>query len=60
MNNVASVDPNFKVNTELNIEDIRFYDVRQAPFRIYGVFYVSGKFRRIPEKVAKTVKITIK
>ena len=55
MKNISSIDSNFKVNTELNIEGIEFYDIRQSPFKLYGVFYGNGKFRRLPENVAKTV-----
>ena len=55
MSDISLKDSNFKVESNINESDIRFYDVKQAPFRIYGVFYDSGKFRRIPENVAKTV-----
>lgn len=55
MNGTELIDPNFKVNSELNISDVKFCDVKQPPFKICGVFYESGKFRRIPEKVARTV-----
>lgn len=49
------IDSNFKVETNLNVGDIRFYNVLNDPFHIYGVFYENGKFRRMPEKVAETV-----
>lgn len=55
MSDISLIDPNFKVETQLKEDGIRFYDVNQPPFRVYGVFYESGKFRRFPEKVAKTV-----
>lgn len=55
MDNIALIDSNFKVNTNLDIKDFKFYDIKQSPFKIYGVFYDSGKYRRIPENVAKTV-----
>ena len=55
MSNIALVDSNFKVESKIKEKDIRFYDVNQAPFQIYGVFYDSGKFRRLPESVSKTV-----
>ena len=55
MNNISSIDSNFKVNSELDIKDIRFYDIKHPTFKTYGVFYDSGKYRRIPESVAKTV-----
>lgn len=55
MSDISKIDKNFKVNTNINKEDIKFYDARVAPFRVYGVFYEDGKFRRMPEEVAKTV-----
>jgi len=55
MSDFSLIDPNFKVETELEETDIRFYNVRTAPFEVYGVFYENGKFRRLPEAVAKTV-----
>lgn len=55
MSDVALIDSNFKVETKINQADIKFYDVNQKPFKIYGIYYDDGKFRRIPEEVAKTV-----
>ena len=55
MSDITKIDKNFKVNTNINKEDIKFYDARVSPFRVYGVFYDDGKFRRMPEKIAKTV-----
>ena len=53
MRNIAEIDPNFKIETKIVQEDLRFYDPRQAPFQIYGVFFADGKFRRLPESVAE-------
>ena len=53
--NIAEIDKNFAVQTEINKTDIRYYDVLEDPFRIHGVYYHEGKFRRLPEEVAKTV-----
>jgi len=39
--------PGFEVR-----KDLRFYDVREEPFRVYGVFYEGDRFRRMPESVA--------
>ena len=55
MSDISVIDPNFRVETKIQEEDIHFYDVLQSPFAIYGVFYQDGKFRRLPESVAKTV-----
>ena len=50
---ISQVDKNFKVETGLNKTDIKFYDVKESPFEIDGVFYESGAFRRIPQAVAR-------
>ncbi|MBQ9939328.1 MAG: hypothetical protein IJO96_07340 [Oscillospiraceae bacterium] len=53
MKTIYDVDKNFKANTNFNKEDIVFYDVREKPFNLYGLFWENGKFRRLPEAVAK-------
>ncbi len=55
MKNISEVDKNFSIKTNIEKEDICFYDAKEKPFVIYGVFYENGKFRRLPEEVAKTV-----
>ena len=55
MKRIFEIDKNFKVETFTTHTDAVFYDPRRAPFRIYGVFYENGKFRRMPEKTAKSV-----
>ncbi len=50
---ISQVDKNFKIKTDLNKTDIKFYNVKNPPFEVAGVFYESGTFRRIPESVAK-------
>ncbi len=52
MPSLEQIDPNFKVETTIDKADITFYDVRKAPFKVHGLFYENGKFRRLPEKVA--------
>ena len=52
---IAKIDKNFKIETKIDRPNIRFLSVLSAPFRIYGAFYEDGKFRRIPEAVAKIV-----
>lgn len=55
MSDISKIDSNFAVQTALGIDNIRFYDVREAPFSIHGVFFENGVYRRLPEAVAKTV-----
>ena len=52
---MSNVDPNLVVPTKLEKDDIKFYDVLEAPFQVYGVYHEDGAFRRMPEDVAKTV-----
>ena len=53
--NIAQIDRNFAVQTSLDIGHIKFYNIREAPFSIYGVFWENGKYRRLPEQVARSV-----
>ena len=55
MSEISLIDSNFKVKTQIEESDIRFFDVNQPPFKIYGLFYEDGKYRRLPESVAETV-----
>ncbi len=52
---IEQVDKNFVVETNIQKDGIKFYDVKDEPFRLYGVFYENGKLRRMPESVAKRV-----
>ena len=55
MSNISSIDKNFKVETKLTESDIRFYDVKSEPFKIYCIFFENGRFRRMPENVTKSI-----
>ncbi len=52
---IFEIDHNFAVETSLNLDNIKFYSIQEDPFSIYGVFFENGKYRRLPEQVAKTV-----
>ena len=53
--NISDLDVNFKIETNIEKDDICFRNVRQAPFKVYGVYYEDGMFRRMPRAVAETV-----
>lgn len=53
MSNICDVDKNFAVDSCLDIIGIKFYSALSHPFSLHGVFYEDGKFRRLPEQVAK-------
>ena len=55
MKGIQEIDKNFKVETSIQKNDIEFYSIDNAPFEINGVFYENGKYRRLPEDVAKRV-----
>ncbi len=59
MKSLKDVDKNFEVKTNINVEGIRFYDPKNAPFSIYGVTYVDGAYRRLPEDVAKATSDSV-
>lgn len=55
MSRLEEIDENFKIETNLDKSDIKFYSVLEKPFSVYGVIYENGKFRRMPEAIAKRV-----
>lgn len=54
MRNIAEVDPNFKSQTELSLEDAVFYNVKENPWCLYGLI-ADDLFRRMPREVAEKV-----
>ena len=59
MYDISQIDKNFEVKHELNIPDMKFWDVDEAPFRVYGIFRENGKYRRMPESVAQSVSESV-
>ena len=55
MKSISEIDKNFSIETSIKKDDICFLDAKEKPFEIYGIFYDNGKFRRLPEEVAKAV-----
>lgn len=55
MSRLEEIDENFKIETSLDKSDMRFYSALEKPFCIYGVEFENGKFRRMPEMIAKKV-----
>lgn len=52
---IAKIDKNFKVETDIKRNGLSFYDVKIAPFALNGVFYENGLYRRLPENTAKAI-----
>lgn len=55
MKDFSEIDKNFTIEKTIDNSKIRFYNALCYPFEINGVFYDNGKFRRMPEDVAKSV-----
>ena len=59
MDRIERYDPNFKVNTNLNQENITFYNALSEQFSLHGVFYEKDQFVRLPTSIAQTVSPTV-
>ncbi len=53
---ISKIDKNFSVRADASSKyDICFYNADTEPFSVCGIFKENGKYRRIPEDVAKKV-----
>lgn len=52
---ITKIDPNFSIKRVSEGLDIDYYDVKETPIKLFGVFCENNKFVRMPERVAKTV-----
>lgn len=54
---ISSIDKNLKVVCGFDKPDLRLYDVRQEPFRIYGLYHpeTESAFIRMPQEIADKV-----
>ncbi len=55
MSKISEIDKNFAVQSTNDREDTVYINATDPRFEINGVFYEDGKFRRMPEAVAKEV-----
>ena len=55
MFDISKVDNNFEIETQIDKKDIKFFKIDEAPFKIYGVFKEKGKYRRMPDNIARKV-----
>lgn len=48
-----SVDKNLRVETKIDKPDIKFYDVREEPFKVFGLYNYKNekKFKRLPDEI---------
>lgn len=59
MQTFQNLKEQFEKLTELGREDLHFHSVHDRPLRVYGIFFEDGKFRRLPEAVARTGHETV-
>ena len=54
--NIAQLDKNFLVENKLK-ENAKFYDVREEPFKVYGLYDIKpgAEFKRMDSEVAETI-----
>lgn len=55
MSDISKIDKNFIVDTKIERPNMKILNIEDDLFRIYGVTKESGKYRRMPEAVAKSV-----
>lgn len=55
MSKFTDIDNNFKIETEIKRDNLKFYDAESEPFRIYGIMRENDKFCRMPEETAKSI-----
>ena len=59
MSKISQIDTNFQIPEYVQKEDLCYYDVKQEPFSVHGVFYEEGKFRRLPMELAESLGVGI-
>ena len=52
--NIYEIDKNLKVESDLKREGLVFFDIKNAPVSVHGVFYENG-WTRVPGAVAESV-----
>ncbi len=50
---IEEADKNFAVNSSVQRDGLTFFDIEQAPFCVHGVKKLDGRYRRLPEELAK-------
>lgn len=57
---ITDIDTNFSLEHVPGDLEAVYYDVRQAPFAVFGVAFEDGMFRRMPADTAKEVSDGVK
>lgn len=54
MSKICEIDKNFKVESNLNLKDVTYYNVKENPWCLYGLMF-DDMFRRMPKAVAENI-----
>ena len=59
--NIGNLDKNLAVLEEINVPDVKYYDVREEPFQIYGLYNpkTEPEFKRLPDEIGPAVNETV-
>jgi len=57
MSNIQGIDKNLQVNKILGEGELCFYNVKEYPFRVYGLYDSENQksFKRLPDEVGKNI-----
>ena len=58
-NDINREDENLQVKEKLDVPDCSFHDVKESPFKIYGLCKASEGFRRVPAETAEQAGVKI-
>lgn len=53
MADISKIDKNFVIETKIERENVKLYDIKEAPFKIYGIWHDGVGYRRVPKDVAE-------
>jgi len=56
----TKIDKNMKVETKIEREGLKFYDIDEAPFKIHGVFRDGDRYVRMPRDFAESINDSIR
>ncbi len=59
MPNLSEIDKNFVIEEKVQREGMVFYDIKESPFRTYGVFHDGTQYRRMPKELAEGITYAV-
>ena len=51
MSEIVKINETTEFETEMHTDGLKFYDTKDMPFKVYGVYYDGEKFRRMPQEL---------